>query len=139
MSVALFKSNMVHVLWLVAMLVPLPMLAQNLRDPTVPPAAATPALPGDVSRLAVVDPGAVAVLVRDGVPYLVVGTRLYAEGQRLGQAKIERIKETEVWMREDGMVRKIAVFGGIQRQVHAPSLAGEQSARPVPKAVQKKH
>jgi hypothetical protein len=62
-----------------------------------------------------------AVLVRQGVPYLVVGTRLYARGQKVGQARIERITETEVWLREAGLVRKIQVFGGIQRQASKPA------------------
>lgn len=99
--------------WLLAM--PLGLVnAQSLRDPTLPPAAA---------GLAATGPGAsdeqavMGVIVRDGRPYLVVGTRLYAQGQKLGQARIERISETEVWLREDGVLRKVPQFAGIQRRM----------------------
>ncbi len=57
-----------------------------------------------------------SVIVRNGRPYLVVGTRLYAAGEKLGQARIERITETEIWMREGGVRRKVPLFVGIQRR-----------------------
>ena len=56
------------------------------------------------------------IIVRNGRPNLVVGTRLYAQGQQLGKARIERISETEVWLREGGVLRKISQFTGIQRR-----------------------
>ncbi len=91
--------------------------AQGLRDPTVPPAsvASAPvsvgAAPGSALDLA-----PVAVIVRDGRPYLMVGTRLYAQGDMLGSARIERIGETELWLREGKVLRKRAVFNGIERR-----------------------
>ena len=95
--------------------------AQALRDPTQPPVTETSTVPGATSSAApLVQPGGMAVVVRQGVPYLVVGTRLYARGQKVGQARIERISETEVWLREAGVVRKVQVFGGIQRQASKP-------------------
>ena len=100
-----------------------PLLAQSQRDPTLPPAAVGTSAPGDTNKPAVIQPGAVTVLVREGVPYLVVGTRLFAKGQKIGQARIERISETEVWLREDGALRKMPVFGGIERHVHTPLAA----------------
>lgn len=97
--------------WLLAM--PLGLLnAQSLRDPTLPPAAAGLAATGpDASN----EQAAMGVIVRDGRPYLVAGTRLYAQGQKLGQARIERISETEIWLREGGVLRKVPQFAGIQR------------------------
>ena len=56
------------------------------------------------------------IIVRNERPNLVVGTRLYAQGQQLGKARIERISETEVWLREGGVLRKISQFTGIQRR-----------------------
>ncbi len=89
--------------------------AQVLRDPTTPPpeaamsgANATPKLPAGLPTS--------TIIVRDGKPYLVVGTRLYAQGQTLGQARIERISETEVWLREGGVLRKVSQFPGIVRR-----------------------
>lgn len=108
--------------------VAMPVLAQSLRDPTVPPAAAVPSgpfAPGAAARTLTVQPGAVALLVRDGVPYLVVGTRLYGKGQNVGPARIERISETEVWLRENGELRKVQVFGGIERRTSAAPVSGK--------------
>lgn len=102
--------------------VAMPLLAQPLRDPTVPPAAVAPPAPGDATKDLTIQPGAVALLVREGVPYLVVGTRLYGKGQHVGPARIERISETEVWLREDGVLRKVPVFGGIDRHPSAAQI-----------------
>lgn len=90
--------------------------AQSLRDPTVPPAEAGLAGSGAAGTLpAGNEPGSMGVLVRDGRPYLVAGTRLYAQGQKLGAARIERISETEIWLREGGVLRKVPLFADIQR------------------------
>jgi hypothetical protein len=117
--------------------------AQPLRDPTVPPVAAggvmsSAAAPGAAPALPSIESGGMAVLVRDGVPYLVVGTRLYAKGQKLGQARIERISETEVWLREAGGVRKVPVFGGIQRQASKPTVATSNRSSSSPSVAQSK-
>lgn len=97
--------------------------AQSLRDPTKAPAeagfvdtATGPESPG-------IEPGSMTVIVRSGRFYLAVGTRLYAQGQRLGQARIERISETEVWLREGGVLRKVSQFPGIQRRTVTPVVA----------------
>ena len=75
--------------------------AQALRDPTQPPVTETSTVPGATSSAApLVQPGGM--------------------GQKVGQARIERISETEVWLREAGVVRKVQVFGGIQRQASKP-------------------
>ncbi len=92
-------------------------LAQELRDPTqVPPEAS--ALP-DGSGKPAPSPG-MAVLVQDGKPYLVVGTRLVAVGQKVGNARLERITETEIWLREGKQLTKQSRFSGIQRSVAKP-------------------
>jgi hypothetical protein len=88
--------------------------AQSLRDPTVPPLGAgltAPALnqkPGATAEVGM------SLIVREGVFYLVQGTRLFAQGQKLGEARIERLSETEVWLREGGVLRKLPLFPGIQ-------------------------
>jgi hypothetical protein len=107
-------------------------LAESLRDPTVAPVTESGSTSGTAPAAALVQPGGIAVLVRQGVPYLVVGTRLYAKGQKVGQARIERISETEVWLRENGAIRKLPVFGGIQRQISKPTSvsAGKSSSTP---------
>ena len=99
--------------------------AQTQRDPTVPPVEA-----GEYSSSAVsksrgkdIEPGVMALIVRNGRSYLAVGTRLYAQGQKIGLARIERISETEVWLREGGVLRKVSQFPGIQRRAVTPVVA----------------
>lgn len=97
--------------------------AQTGRDPTVPPAAL--GLPADGGAPAapaglLLEPGSVSVLRRDGAYFLVLGTRVYAQGQRVGNSTIERITETEVWVNENGSLRKVPVFSGITRRIAPP-------------------
>jgi hypothetical protein len=116
----------------------MPLSAQTLRDPTVPPAAADSTAAGGAPKLLAVQSGAIAVVVRQGVPYLVMGTRLYAKGQMVGAARIERISETEVWLREDGALRKVSVFDGIERRVNAPEIPVKKPRSRASKAHPKK-
>jgi hypothetical protein len=95
--------------------------AQALRDPTQAPADASPISATAGGKSANAESAAMSVLVRDGRPYLVLGTRLYAQGQMLGQARIEKIGETEVLLREGGALRKLALFHGIERHVALPA------------------
>ena len=95
--------------------------AQELRDPTRPPAGAT----AQTAEAAKPDAAAnllegTAVVMRDGKLYLASGTRLYAVGQQIGPNKIERITETEVWLRNGTQLQKIQRFEGIQRRAVQP-------------------
>jgi hypothetical protein len=95
----------------------LPVLcAQGARDPTLQPPDAglgSQVVPNNV-------PGgpepSLSMVVRGGVFYVVQGTRLVAQGQKLGEARIERISETEVWLRQGGVLTKRALFAGISRR-----------------------
>ena len=97
-----------------ALLLSLPLAAQELRDPTLAPPEAGAATSGSAPASPLGGEG-MAVVVRGGKPFLAVGTRLYAPGQKVGQLRIERITETEVWLREGGALRKVSRFAGIQR------------------------
>ncbi|MBC7681141.1 MAG: hypothetical protein H7172_02310 [Ferruginibacter sp.] len=106
--------------------------AQVLRDPTVPPPATGLSASPMASRAPDFGSDAFGVIVRDGRPYLVQGSLLYGQGQQVGQTRIERITETAVWLREDGVLRKESLFPGIQLRV-LPSNAlppGGPSAPP---------
>lgn len=92
--------------------------AQAMRDPTVPPPAA--GMGAQSGADAPLDPG-MTVVVRDGRSFLAMGTRLYAVGQRFGDTRVERITETEVWLREGRVLRKLARFAGIQRRAVTPT------------------
>lgn len=89
--------------------------AQELRDPTLPPAEVRLVSPTPDGKSASPALAAMTIIVRDGRAYLAVGTRLYAQGEKLGQARVERITETEVWLREGGVLRKVSQFVGIER------------------------
>jgi hypothetical protein len=93
--------------------------AQALRDPTVAPLEAQPsARAADGSLKAGLGPlGAegMAVVVKDGQPFLVNGTRLVGVGQKVGKYRVERITETEVWLREGRSITKLTRFSGISR------------------------
>jgi hypothetical protein len=113
------NRNQVHALcWLtVAVLWLQPVAAQSLRDPTIPPfglgGAGGTGAPATSTR-GVRAP--ISVILVDGKFRLVVGTRLYAEGQKIGEAQIERITETEVWLREGRELRKVSNFVGVKRR-----------------------
>jgi hypothetical protein len=86
-----------------------------------------PTLPSDAGA----DPlQNLSVIVRDGTPFVVMGTRLYAQGQLLGKVRIERISETEIWLREGKKIRKVQMFPGITRRTVSTASAnvtGSQS------------
>lgn len=115
-------------LLVVVLSVAMPLRAQE-RDPTQPPAEAGAMVngPGGAVQSPWGTEGMV-VLVRDGKRFLVVGTRLYAPGQKVGQFQIDRITETEVWLREGGVLRKVPRFSGIERKETAVAPQGAASA-----------
>jgi hypothetical protein len=94
-----------------------PSVAQE-RDPTEPPANAFPG-PSEGNSASPKTPwgsDGMAVVVRNGKSYLVVDTRLYAVGQKVGSSRIERITETEVWLKDGAVRRKVPRFSGIERR-----------------------
>jgi hypothetical protein len=97
--------------------------AQIPRDPTLPPVAALPETPASSPSLVVDTFGPLSVMVRDGQSFVVRGTRLYARGQMLGAARIERIAETEIWLREGKQLHKVQLFSGINRRVASGTSA----------------
>lgn len=124
-----------RVVWLLVLL-SLGVHAQVLRDPTLPPSELG-AGAGSKTSVGPLGSEGMAVLVRDGKPFLVVGTRLYAPGQNVGSARIERITETEVWLREGKALRKVPRFTGIQRSAVAttPTCGAGVAATSAPKGI----
>lgn len=113
----------------------------SLRDPTVAPNAALGPDAGGVeggSGGAIPLPLGVSgsnVVVREGKSYLVVGSRLVAPGQMLENYKLERITETEVWLRDASGLTKVGRFVGVQRQATPTQCP---TAKPAPKKPVKK-
>ncbi len=94
-----------------------PLPAQVLRDPTVPPLGGGA---GTATTRPRPSTGSWPVIVVDGKAHVAVGTRLYAEGDQLGKARIERITETEVWLREGRELRKVQNYPGVRRSIVPP-------------------
>lgn len=98
--------------------------AQTLRDPTLPPAIFdSPSTVKNASPKPTLLANGMALVVRQGQPYLVLGNRLYRDGQQFGAARIEHLSETEVWWREAGVLHKQFIFPGIERRVAVPASA----------------
>ncbi len=98
------------------------------RDPTVePPERATEGSGG-------IGMEGMTVMARDGKLHLVVGTRWYALGDKVGSMRVDRISETEVWLHDGTKLIKIPRFAGIQRTavVVKPACAKPQAPTPHP-------
>lgn len=123
--------------WLIAaLLFDVSAHAQSARDPMKAPAtAATESAQGGPAMPVV--PESTSVVQRDGKPFLVVGTRLVGVGQTINGYRLDRITETEIWLREGKNVQKIARFSGIQRTPAVsctPSSTPTEQKKPVKKS-----
>ena len=111
--------------WTVAVHAQADTKTQTLRDPTLPPPGAVSSANGSevapTSDLPWGDEG-VALVRRGGKHYVVSGTRLYGVGQKIGDYKIERISETQIWLRKGSELRKLPLFAGIERKVSKPKV-----------------
>lgn len=103
----------------------LPLAAQEGRDPTIAPGEAAAVGPSPVGE------EGMTVLVRDGKSYLVVGTRLYAVGDKVGMMRVDRITESEVWLHDGRAQIKVPRFAGIERKVvHAKPACASGAGAP---------
>lgn len=94
-------------------------LAQALRDPTIAPPGIAGSTPSGAAVAGKNDNKVMSVMVVDGLPFVMAGSRLYAPGDKLDGATVERISETQIWLREGKELRKISLYSGVQRQPHA--------------------
>jgi hypothetical protein len=110
------------------------------RDPMQPPPAARAPGPagadGSGATAAPAAPAAPRQLMSvDGRRYVVEGTRRFAVGEMLGSARIERIDDSAVWVREGGTLQRLSVHGGVRRlpaPETLPAPAATPSTRPAP-------
>lgn len=121
-------------LWGLALAVPAQTLPQ--RDPTLPPASVAGAAVGDDAASSagalLLNGSGANVVVRDGKPFLVVGSRLVAPGQTVETYRLERITETEIWLRDASGLTKVARFAGVQRQPSATQCATAPAKKAAP-------
>ena len=113
-------------LWLAA-LSALSAGAQDLpRDPTALPAAlraAAAASAASAPAAEATDNAIRQVIFAGGRAYVVQRGRRYGVGEHLDGARIERITEQAVWLREAGQVRREPLYGGVEKRVPPPATA----------------
>lgn len=103
-----------------------PVLAQDGRDPTALPAAlrsaiaAAEAASAPASGVEAPDNTIRQVVFANGRGYIVQRGRRYAVGEQLDGARIERITEQAVWLREAGQVRREPLYRGVEKRQPAP-------------------
>ncbi len=91
-----------------------PVPAQSLRDPTRAPEVAAAPTPGSSAPR---DARALhQLLVVDGRRYVVDGSRLRGVGDTLGTARIERIEDAAVVVRDAGGSRRLPLHAGVAKR-----------------------
>lgn len=92
----------------------LPAVAQDgLRDPTQAPASTRPAAPAASGT----DPTSGQpqhIMVMNGRPYLIVAGRRLGVGDAWGEARITRIGDGAVWVKEGGVTRRLSLYAGVE-------------------------
>ena len=84
------------------------------RDPTQPPSIL--AAPTGIARLPANSFRPEHLVTVAGVRYLVWNSRRYAVGETIQGARIERISDSEVWLRGNDGLRKLPLFSGIEKR-----------------------
>lgn len=110
------------------------------RDPTsLPPALRSAmAAASAASGAATAEPTDNAirqVVFAGGRAYVVQRGRRYGVGEQLDGARIERITEQAVWLREAGQVRREPLYGGVEKRPPAPpprAAAGAKKSKEKP-------
>lgn len=107
------------------------------RDPTALPPALRAALAAAQAASAAPTasgamPGEAAirqVVFADGRGYVVQRGRRYGVGDTLDGARIERITEQAVWLREAGQLRRESLYGGVEKRLPAAAAPAASGAR----------
>lgn len=97
------------------------------RDPTALPGALRSAIAASAASAPTgaepADNAIRQVVFAGGRAYVVQRGRRYAVGEQLEGARIERITEQAVWLREAGSVRREPLYGGVEKRVPPPAAA----------------
>ncbi|KQY82423.1 hypothetical protein ASD35_25960 [Pelomonas sp. Root1444] len=106
------------------------------RDPTaLPPALRSAMAAASAASAASGVPAEAAdhairqVVFAGGRAYVVQRGRRYAVGEQLDGARIERITEQAVWLRESGQVRREPLYGGVEKRPPAPPAGSASGVR----------
>ena len=105
--------------------------AAPMRDPMRPPSANAPAAPTRTSEAPAVAAEITPrhLMVIEGRRYVIEGGRRLGVGDLLGGARIERIDDGAVWVREAGALRQLSLFGGVSKRAQG---AGDAASSPAP-------
>ena len=98
------------------------------RDPTQPPPGyGVPAAAATRDPIEAFRPG--HLMIVDGQRYLMWQGRRYRVGDTIQGARIERIEESEIWLRNEGGLRKLALFPHIDKRptTSAPAASTAQA------------
>ncbi len=109
-----------------------------LRDPTRPPAAYSAALNPSpaVSAAQVFQPR--QVMAVDGERYLIWNSRRYKVGDTIEGAKLERIGDSEIWLRGAEGLRKLSLYAGVEKSTPGGTSATAPAATSGEEAVKSK-
>jgi hypothetical protein len=107
--------------------------AGPMRDPMRPPSAVQAPVSEPAAAAAAVEITPRHLMVVDGRRYLIVAGRRLGIGDMLGTARIERLDDGSVWLREAGVLRQVSLFGGIVKRATPPPDAASrpEGARPL--------
>lgn len=123
-----------HACWLV-LLASAGALAQEApRDPTTWPSPLRAALAAEraasaASSAEASEPAVRQVVFAEGRAYVVQRGRRYGIGDLLDGARIVRITEQAVWLREAGGVRREPLYGGVEKRPPAPVVPAASGVR----------
>jgi hypothetical protein len=102
---------------------PPPVVQRAAADPLGASAAAPVAPPAPVAR---------HLLVVDGQRYVIEGSRRRAVGDKLGEARIERIEDMAVIVSNEGVRQRIPLFAGVDKRPVAEGAAASAPAASAP-------
>lgn len=112
------------------------------RDPTVPPLAARATAPAasasaDAAGAQATAPGGLPrhLMVLNGKPYVIERGWPRGVGDKLGEARIERIAGGNVWLRDASGTRKLSLYPGVEIRPSAASPPSE----PLPSSRRARH
>lgn len=102
-----------------------------IRDPMQAPAVPAAVQPAASAGAAASESGEAPVrhlMVIDGRRYVIEGGQRLGVGDRLGDARIERIDDGAVWLRDARGVRQVSLFGGIVKRPSRDDEAASSAA-----------
>ena len=102
------------------------------RDPMQPPAVLhPPAAASPDAAAAPTLPESAQILIVDGRPYALIGSRRYAQGERLGSGPqaliVERVNEHGVWLRSREGLHALPLLNGVSKKPSVESTLHEKS------------